>query len=275
MRRVAALTLLLALLAACSGKDAFSSLPEPKTVTTDPVTTTTEADLTNVPLAPVAGATSTTVVIGPGPMTIVGKVEGPDATVIPDAVIQLERIVGDDVASTRVPTAPDGTWNLANVLGGRYRIRGWRVPDLATLTPQVVFIESGPQRVISVKLDPVGGVRVDAAVAPDPPIVGDQVNLKVRVAERTVDREGTVRDTPQAGETVTLSDSGDWQVISPNPSATGGDGSTVFRMTCESSGSQPLFATLDSGESYPLNIQPCLERTESTTTSSSTTSTTR
>jgi hypothetical protein len=273
MRRRAIVVVALAIGAGCSSGDAFSSLPTPKTVVTDPTTTTSEVDYTGVPLAPVGGATTTSVVMGPGPMTIVGKVEGPDG-IVGDAIVQLERVVGSAVATTRVPTAPDGTWNVEQVLGGRYRIRAWRVPDLATTAPQIVFIESGPQRAVSLTLTPVGGVRVDNAVAPDPPIVGEPTNVKVRVAERTVDGEGIVRDTPLAGETVTVSGSGDWSVGSPNPSATGGDGSTIFRLTCLSEGVQPLFATLETGESHALTIQPCVEAgTTSTTTSSSTTST--
>jgi hypothetical protein len=143
-----------------------------------------------------------------------------------------------------------------------------------------VFIESGPQRVVSLTLEPVGGVRVDAAIAPDPPVVNEDANLKVRVAERTVDDDGVIRDTPQPGETVTLSGTGDWVVTSPNPSTTGGDGTTIFRVACRDEGNQPLFATLETGESYALALQPCFDPDSSTTTStssssSSTTSTTR
>ena len=264
----------LVLLAACSSGDAFSSLPTPKTVVTDPTTSTSEVDYTGVPLAPVAGATTTTIALGPGPLTIVGRVEGPEG-IIGDAIVQIERVVGGAVATTRVPTAADGTWNVEKVLGGRYRIRAWRAPDLATLKPEIVFLESGRERAVSLKLDAVGGMRVDAAIAPDPPIINEPSNLKVRVAERSVDTDGVVRDAPQAGEFVTLGGSGDWAVGSPNPSTTGGDGSTIFRLTCEDDGPQPLFATLETGESYALAIQPCIDpdNPSTSTTSSSTTST--
>jgi hypothetical protein len=277
VKRAVALVALVLLAAGCSSGDPFSSLPKPKTVVTEPTTTTTEPDLTGVPLRAVDGATTTTIAVGPGPLTIVGKVEGPDGAVVGGAIVQLERIVGDAVATARVPTAADGTWNLEKALGGRYRIRAWRTPDLATLKPEIVFLESGPERAVSLHLDAVGGVRVDSAIAPDPPVVDEEVNLKVRVAERSVDRDGVVRDVPVAGEFVTLSGSGDWSVESPNPSTTGGDGSTIFRLTCGSAGSQPLFATLSSsGASYPLVVQPCIQAATSTTSSSSssTTSTT-
>ena len=279
MRRL--LPILAVVLAACSSSDPFAELPEPDPVELESTTSTSVANLAAVPLAPVPGATTTTVALGPGPMTIVGKVEGPDGFV-GGAVVELERLVGDGSASTRVPTAADGTWNLEKVLGGRYRVRAWRVPDLVSTT-EVVFVETIGQRALELRVEPVGGVRVDTAVAPDPPVVDEQVNVKVRVAERTVDAEGIVRDTPVAGVSVTLGGSGDWEIDSPNPSSTGGDGSTIFRLTCGSDGPQPLFASLgrsaSGGESYALTIAPCVEPTATSTTSStsstsSTTSTT-
>lgn len=277
MRRVVAavvLLVLLALLGACSKDRSFSELSDPGKVTTIPaMTTSTEPDMTGVPLNPVAGNTTTSVVLGPGPMMIVGVVEGPGG-VVPDAVVQLERLVGDGVATTRVPTAADGTWNLADVLGGRYRIRAWRTPDLATTKPEVVFIESGPQRSVSLRLDTLGGIRVDAAIAPDPPTVDQTANLKVRVAERTVDGEGIVRDTPRAGDSVALGGSGDWELDSPSPSFTGADGSVTFRVTCRDSGPQPLFATLADGQGYALVLPSCVEPA-TTSTTNATTSTTR
>jgi hypothetical protein len=261
--------------AACSSGDPFSSLPDPKPVVTEPTTSTTEADFTKTPLNGVRGSTTTVVVIGPGPLTIVGRVEAPDGTVVPDAIVQLERVVGASSAETRVPTAPDGTWNAANVLGGRYRIRAWRSPDLATLRPQIVFLESGAQRAVTIKLDALGGVRVDSAIAPDPPLVDEYANLKVRVAERSVSADGVIHDAPVVGTAVSLSGSGEWEVSSPNPSTTGDDGSTIFRMRCLADGPQPLAATLENGQSFALALQACYDPSKASTTSTSTTSTTR
>lgn len=276
MKRVALLALAAAVVAACTGGatvDPFAELPEPDGVDIAETTTTTEADLTGVPLAPVMGSTTTSVAIGPGPLTIVGRVEGPDG-VVAGAVVLLERLVGDGSTSVRVPTAPDGTWNLADVLGGRYRVRAWRTPDLVTSRPAVVFLEAGAEpRAVDLRLDPVGGVRVEVAVAPDPPVVDEAVNVKVRVAERTVDGEGMVRDAPSPGALVTISGSGDWVVDAPNPSTTSSDGTVTFRMTCRSEGAQPLFATIDGDESYALAIQPCVERAGPATSPTSTAST--
>jgi hypothetical protein len=72
MRRL--VPLLLVVLAACSSTDPFAELPEPDPVDLESTTSTSVANLAAVPLSPVRGVTTTTVALGPGPMTIVGKV---------------------------------------------------------------------------------------------------------------------------------------------------------------------------------------------------------
>lgn len=264
MRR--AVLLVLALLAACSNGDPFAPLPQPEAVDVSTTTTVPEPDLTGAPLAGVQGTTTTIVAIGPGPLTIVGRVEGPDGPVA-DATVQLERLVGDGSAFVVVPTAPDGTWNVADVLGGRYRVRAWRRPDLAVARTQVVFLESGPQRAVELRLERVGGVRVDSVMAPDPPQVDELTNLKVRVAEKSVDEVGVVRDVPRPGVLVELAGTGEWNVSSSNPLVTGDDGSVTFRVTCREDGAQPLTAVLEGTQSFPLAIPDCVDPNSPTTTS--------
>lgn len=273
MRRTLVAVSALVLVAGCSSDDPFRSLPKPDLVEASSTTTTTEPDLTGVPLAGVPGSTTTSVVLGPGPLTIVGRVEGPDGPV-GGAIVQLERIVGDGIAATRVPTAADGTWNLANVLGGRYRIRAWRVPDLATAQPEFVFLETGPERAVTLHVDRVGGVRVDAAIAPDPPVVDEPANLEVRVAERTVDDDGIVRDAPLGDVLVQLAGSGDWSVKGSSSSFTEPDGTVTFEVECEDGGDQPLFAQLDDEQRYALALPPCFDPDAPTTTTTDKTAST-
>ncbi|HYD09285.1 MAG TPA: hypothetical protein VEA78_04205 [Acidimicrobiales bacterium] len=266
MRRVAALLTLALLAGACSEEDPFDALPTPDRGDEESTTTTApEPDLTGAPLAAVRGTTTTTVALGPGPLTIVGRVEGPEGPVA-GATVQLERLVGDGSAMVQVPTAADGTWNVADVLGGRYRVRAWRRPDLAVARTQVVFLETGPQRAVELRLEPVGGVRVDAVIAPDPPQVDEQANLKVRVAERSVDEAGVVRDVPRSGVMVQLAGTGDWAVSSSTSLVTGADGSVTFRVTCEDDGEQPLTAVLEGDQSFPLTLPACVDPDATTTT---------
>lgn len=281
-RRWAPVVLLALALVACSTRDPYDPLPRPDPV--EPVeetATTLPADLSSASLPEVPGTTTTTVALGPGPITIVGRVEGPDGPV-GGAIVRLERLVGSGSAAIEVPTAPDGTWNVEGVLGGRYRIRAWRQPALAMIRAQLVFVEARDEPPVLLRLDRYEGRRVDAVLAPDPPLVDEPANLKVRVAERVVDERGIVRTTPQPGVSVRLTGSGRWSTMSPNPQTTGADGSVTFRVECGEQGEQPLAVVLDGTDSAPLDLPPCEDptapsttsTTDSSTTSTSTTSTT-
>jgi hypothetical protein len=255
----------LVLAAACADDDPFAPLPKPDRVEESTTTTLPEPDLTGVALPAVGGTTTTTIGMGPGPITIVGRVEGPEGPVA-GATVQLERLVGDATATALVPTAPDGTWNLPNVLGGRYRVRAWRVPDLATMRAKVVFLETGPERAIELRVEAVGGVRVDAAIAPDPPQLDQPANVKVRVAQRLVDATGVIRDQPVVGTEVRLTANDGWLVFSANPAVTGGDGGATFSVECDEAGDNELLAILADGSSHTLDVGPCVDPDATTTT---------
>jgi hypothetical protein len=140
----------------------------------------------------------------------------------------------------------------------------------------LVFVESPQAKPVVLHLDVFNGTRVDAAIAPDPPPVGEDTNLSVRVSDRVVDNQGVVRTTPRPGVTVTLSGSGSWAVRSSNPGVTDGTGTVMFRLVCRAEGSQALSVVLDGTEVQPLNLPPCSvpATTTTTTTTSASTSTT-
>lgn len=266
--RVLAVLALLVVLGACSTTDKYAPLPVPDDGDAAPTTATTAGpDLDDVALPVVPGRTTTTAaVLGPGPVTILGRVDGPEGPVA-GAVVQLERLVGNAVAATRVPTAPDGTWNLQNVLGGQYRIRAWLAPSLAMERAQLVFVEAPRPRAVILRLERFEGLRVDGAVAPNPPSVDEDANLKVRVARRQVGEDGRIRAVPVVGTEVVLSGSGSWSVRSSNTGVTGPDGSVTFRVVCRDAGVQPLSVVLENGEVRSLELPPCFDPSSTTTTS--------
>src|SRR5437899_6439356 len=126
MRRVT-IAVALVLLAGCSADAKYAALPVPKTSPGEATTTTSTPprNFEDIALPGVGGTTTTEAPrVGPGPATIVGRVDGPDGPV-PGAIVELDRWTGDRFASVQVPTAADGTWNVQHVLGGRYRVRAW------------------------------------------------------------------------------------------------------------------------------------------------------
>lgn len=272
--RVLAVLALLVFLAACSTTSKYAPLPVPEDGDAAPTTATTaRPDLDDIALPAVPGRSNPPpVVLGPGPVTILGRVDGPDGPVA-GAIVQLERLVGTAVAGTRVPTAPDGTWNLQNVLGGQYRIRAWLPPTFAMERAQLVFVEAPKPKAVILRLDRFEGIRVDAALAPNPPTVDQEANLKVRVAQRQVGEDGRIRSVPIAGTQVVLSGSGSWSVRSSSTGFTGSDGAVTFRVVCRDPGVQPLSVVLDNGDVRALQLPGCVAEVPTTTTTSVTSTT--
>jgi predicted small lipoprotein YifL len=266
--------LVIASVAGCGTDGKYAALKVPKSVKlhTGP-TSTVPLHLDEVQLPGVVGTTTTVpVAIGPGPATIVGRVDGPDGAV-GGAIVQLERLVGDRVATVRVPTAADGTWNVQHVLGGRYRIRAWLTPTLGMSTGVLTFVDATERTSVTLHLESFNGTTIDAAIAPSPPVVGTRGNLAVRVRSRQVDANGFVLDVPSSGVVVTLTGSGAWTSPSSSSAVTGSDGVARWVVTCLASGSQPISAQLADGTSQPLNLPPCVADTSSSSTSTSTTTT--
>lgn len=269
MRRLLLLVMTGALLVACGGPAALGPLPKPKKVQGIDATPTTAAeDLAAVNLPRARGATTTSVAIGPGTMRIDGTVTGP-AGPVGDAVVHLERLVGDAFASVDVPTDAQGNWNVEHVIGGRWRIRAYRAPSLAQVGATVLFLAGTHPEPVRLEVEEFQGVFVERALAPDPPVVGQQLALTVRLVSKLVDAGGTVRSTAVSGATVQLSGSStNWSATGPVVATTDGNGDAAFRLLCRSEGQHPLLAVTDTG-SHELALPACVLPAPETTTTTS------
>lgn len=246
-------------LVACSTGRAEQAAPLPPPPSTQATTTTVvPPDLSQTVLPSVRGATTTTTVaLGPGPATVSGTVSGPGGPV-PGATVRIERFVGDEVASAEV-LSTDGTWSLPSVAGGRYRVRAWRVPDLAQVEPTLVFVDARQPTPVALKLATFSGPFPSPALAPNPPVVGAAANLVVLVAQRSVDSTGVVRAVPMPGAQVALAGTGGWQVRSINPTVTDATGKGRWELQCRTSGAQPLSITVSGVETFPLTLPACVD----------------
>lgn len=264
MRRSWAVALLVAILAAACAKDP-GALPPPPSIPA-PATTTTDFDYSGIGLRGVTGGRRTppAIPIGPGGATLSGSIVGPDG-LVPDADILVERIVDDGIGSVTIKAGPDGLWTLPNVLGGRYRIRAWRAPDLALVKPTITFVNATEKRTIDIKVTVYGGTAVKPAIAPNPPPVGQPSTLVVLVTTRTVDERGIVRATPVPGAQVELVGTGSWRVESSNPVFSDSRGEAEWALQCRQDGRQPLAVTVGGTETYPLNLPECVIPTTTTT----------
>jgi hypothetical protein len=275
MKRVATigvtgLVLLLPLLAACS-KDEGKALPAPKP---DESTTTTEpVNFTQVSLEPIAvsgNPTSTTRPLGGGKASLFGRVLDSFGNPVPGAFIRA--VYYGDPSKPEVIEAfslEDGTYRFDQVLGGRWRVRAWKTPELATLDDATFFLGYTENRQLDLKVKAATDLVVTSSLAPNPPFTGSPVELAVLVLTQTVDEEGVVDRTPVAGAAVTLNVTGKWVLDGDPTKATESNGRAAWTLTCLEPGQQPITAFVG-GRDWPLNVPACLDPASTSTTTATT-----
>jgi hypothetical protein len=233
---------------------------------------TLPTNLPSVSVGQAPGAAPTTVAppIGPGGASLNGTVLGPSGPVA-GATVEADRLVGDQMATTHTTTAADGSWTIGGVLGGRYRVRAWQQPSLAVTAPQILFLGGTEARSLTIQLTSFTGPNVAAAIAPDTPMVDQPANLVVQVTTPTVGSDGVVRDLPDVGVSVTLTDGPLWQVANGNPLTTGTEGTALFQVECQADGVIPLSVAIGQGAPVGLQLPACAGAPPTTTTTTSTT----
>jgi hypothetical protein len=268
---LAAGCVLLLPLAGCSKKDG-KALPAPKA---DETTTTTEpVDLTHVSLEPIAVTgkeTSTTRPLGGGKASVFGRVVDSGGVPVPAALVRATYY--GDVNKPEVIEAlslDDGTYRFDQVLGGRWRIRAWKAPELATLEDNTFFLGYTEQRTLDLKVKSAVDYVVTSSMAPNPPFTGSPVEVALLLMSQSVDNEGIVHRSPVGGAAVTLNILGRWSLAGDATQATDYNGRAAWTLTCTEVGQQDITA-IAGGRDWPLNIPPCHDPMETTTTTTTTT----
>lgn len=245
-------------------------------------------DLSGIEVAAVGGrATTTTVGLGPGDAVLSGQVLGPDGPVA-GATVHLERLVGDDVGVFDVTTAADGSWSAppgppppapidpaapptpptqptttqrplgpTGILGGRYRVRAWRSPDLALTAPTLLFLGGAEKKQLPLQLARYAGLSVTSSVAPSPPVLGQPVNIAVLATTRSVDGNGVVRAVGVPNAALVLAAGAGWTVVR-DPGQTDGGGRAVYQLRCRATGQQPLGVSVGGVQTFAIAIAACV-----------------
>lgn len=243
-----------ALAVACSG----GSDPDPglSGAPAAPSTTVEVAPTTTIAASPRTLVTLPSE-LAPGEARVGGTVTGPDGPV-PDATVRVERLVDDEAAaSTTVQSGPDGRWGVEGVNGGRYRLRAWKAPDLAQLTPAVVFVSVGESPPVDLPvLRYPGDGNVVAQVSPEQPMLGQPAIVVVSVSNGGVDTEGILRAQVRQAVPVGLGVSANVAIISSPVAVTDGNGNAGFQIVCNQPG--PIVAvTIVDAVQRPVSLPAC------------------
>ncbi len=280
-RRATRVVALFSLVLAACGSPESGLLPPPSSTSSTSVVPTTQAvDRSLIALEPLPGQTTTTAPIESGRSRLRGRVLGPDGGA-GGAVVRVERLVGDAVQRRDVPTGPGGAFDLANVPGGRYRVRAFLSPRLAMMGSEIFFLEDGGDKELELRTEVFDGLTVKGSTNPASPLVGQGVNVAVRVAQRSVDANGVGREVPLPGVPVRIQTSGFAELgraAAPEPGpdadpasddeepetatsrATDPNGVVVFELACDRAGPTSAVAVVGSGdseESFPIEVPAC------------------
>ncbi len=172
-----------------------------------------------------------------GTARISGVILGPEGP-LDGAVVRLERFVGADFGQLDVRTNKDGRYEAANILGGRYRLRAWQKPSLATIEPPALFLAADRgQATLDIVTEKFEGESLQGALDSADPHVGQRVTFRVLFSRAEVNDDGIVVGVGMEGHDVQVTpvDSG-IKVDGGDLQRTGGDGLAFFTLICEGEG---------------------------------------
>lgn len=145
------------------------------------------------------------------------------------------------------------------IIGGRYRVRAWRPPDLALTTPAILFVAAGQNQALPITLSRYTGTAVTSNIVPSPPIIGQLADVLVRVTSQLVDNQGYVRGSSVAGASVTIASSGGWTPVGPPTKISDVNGTADFKVVCTSLGDTGLSAIVGGNDTFGLATPACVE----------------
>jgi len=178
-----------------------------------------------------------------GRSSVSGTVVGPDGAV-GGATVLIERFVGTESGSIVVSTDGGGNFSVESLLGGRYRVRAWLQPSLATLDAPTGFVADGDHLSFKVGVERHDAIRLQVASAVTALTVGVPFGVNGLLSQESVDDQGIIHTVGVAGISVSLSSPGSLTIDAPNPVATGPDGRLRWSVTCWAPGSHPVTASV-------------------------------
>jgi len=231
-------------------------------------------DTRNVLVQPVVGqALPQQIPVRGGNSVITGSVVGPDGPV-GGANVLIERFVGTASGSITVYTDGTGQFNVTSMLGGRYRVRAWLQPSLATVDAPTGFVADGDHLSFT-----VGAERHDAASLLLGPAVSAQTvgvpsGVNAQLSQESVDGNGIVHTTGVGGASIQLTTGAPLAIAAPNPAVTNADGRASWTVTCTAAGSASVSAVVTlPGSAAPItataNLPGCADPAPPPTTPTS------
>jgi 5-hydroxyisourate hydrolase-like protein (transthyretin family) len=243
--------------AGCVNQQPVAYIEVPSTLPLLPtVPTTRNAQALKQQIPPVGGvSTTTTIAFAKGTVTLSGVVRGPDGEPVPDAVVVLTRVLGDQRAVLRVQTNEDGRYVAGNVKGGVVELYAFKPPELSAGDAKVVFATGKTTQDLT--LGDFSDLEIRWSVGPGQPTIGRVINLTIQLNVRRVDPDGVVRPAPLEGISARIVALGALQPTGETERVTDALGLASFTMICNGSGSASVQAYFATGEDTVIEPRGC------------------
>jgi hypothetical protein len=234
--------------------------PDSRTVRLDPVMS---KENSRRPPPPIRGGTA--LLQG----TVFGS-EGP----LPGATVRLERLVGSDFGSLDLVTDSKGVWVAKDILGGRYRVRAWKQPNMAVLGAEPIFLADPGSGNLDLTTETFSAQVLQGALQVGDPRVGQVTTFKALLTQDAVDSNGIVRSVGVGDAQVQITAGEGIRIAGPALGVTNPDGSIIFGVLCLTVG-QHAVALTGAGQSPTVVLPECIDPAAlpATTTTTTTTAT--
>lgn len=183
-----------------------------------------------------------TVAIRGGRSSLYGDVTGPEGP-LPGATVVVERHTTGGKAVERLYADEFGHWELAGILGGRYRVRAFVPNEFRSVSSGVTLLAAGASMDMSMSLSafaPATDLSLVGGVTSYP---GGVQTLAVVVSVTRVADEGRVLTVPVASTPVVVSVAGTSQLITSSSVLTDSGGAARYSIRCDRPGGVTVTAT--------------------------------
>lgn len=250
-----------------SGRD-IEALENPTRTTLEPYVEPEFADTSDVDLAAVAPGPPVAfpVTIRGGDASLSGTLTGPDGPVARGRV-RLERFVGETSAVLEVATDGQGRWSAKGILGGRYRVRGWRRPDVAMNSSNLLFLGAEEDGRVDLTASAQGEVDVQVALTSTTPTIDRPTSVTALITRHAVDADGIVQGVPLTGTVATITAGAGWDLPTPEVTVDAAGGAR-FTVTCLVTRPADLVVTAGEG-SARITVPACLAPVDPSPTTTS------
>ena len=270
--------------AACSGDDGADpgpssstsfSLPPPDDAEQISTVTVPEGfvlmDASGVPLTPFESKARPNLPPLPvrgGGASLSGLVVGPDGPVAGASVL-IERVVGDRTGSLALSSGGDGRYSVSGIHGGKYRIRAWQTPSLASRTSSLVYLNDFDGSAdVEVPVERFTGKTMQIGLDISALNVGDTAHVRVLLTDQVVNDSGIVVGQGVAGARVKLASSASASMrVDDDTATTDSQGMARWEVTCTKEGTTGFTAS-GYGVTASFTTPSCGPRPTTTTTSS-------